>query len=357
MFTKSYSHELVRFFSVFSRHQAAGINARDSIREYINYTNDLKLKEVLEEILKDMNKGDNIADALSKHPDFCPSYVTEFLKIGIRNSQLDKFVIEIVESLQREEDTKRQLKGQMKGPIAAFFLFVVAFCLLVFVIVPKLSQSFSRLQGFEMPMITQILISVGDFMLHYNWLVALIILALVLAFNVFRVNFPERYDLFKLQIPFLGKVLNLQMQYNFARVFGLCVESGMPVRDALRYTSMAINNIPYQETLKQAARFISNAGLTLPDAIEKADKYKLVNPNFVLMFRATAKTGSLGETMASEAEHYHKDMMQASEEMGEKVGLCLSIPGYCALLILLLALELPIWKAMESATSVVGGGM
>jgi type II secretory pathway component PulF len=350
--------ELCQFFSVMQRQQIAGIQADTTVSEYQKLCTNPDVKNIMSNLSADMANGLDLADALAKHPEFCPPYVVELIRVGIRNSQLDKFITEIVNSLTQDEEIHRDVWSNLKMPILSFVVLIIAFFIIVFFLLPNVTKMMEQPgSNYELPLISQGLIWSGHIFTDYWYLFfGLLAVSVVAAWN-WKIQFPEQYDLFKLKIPFFKHVWYNQLQYRFARIFGLCITSGMTSPLSLQYTAMAMGNLPFKNLLRKAAASMKSEGLTLTEALKKADMYHLIHPSFFVMIHASIGSASLGDVMLAEADHYCKEMVLASKKVGENVGLYCTLPGYAFMALLIAIVEITMIRAMVDVTSQIKGGM
>ena len=353
-----FNKELCQFFSVMQRQQVAGIQSDTTVKEYQKLCQNQAVKEIMGKISADMSNGFDLADALAKHPEFCPPYVVELIRVGIKNSQLDKFIIEIVNSLTQETEIHRDVWSNLKMPIIAFVILIGAFFVIVFFLIPSLTKVMEQPGiNYTLPLISRILMWIGNGLTEYWYLFfGLLAAFFIMAWN-WKIQFPEQYDLLRLRVPFFKRVWYFTLQYRFARIFGLCIMSGMTSSLSLQYTAMAMGHLPFKNLLRKAASSMKSEGFTLAEALKRADINHLIDPSFFIMIPASVGSASLGSVMLSEAEHYSKEMVIASKKVGENVGLFCTVPGYVLMALLLVAIEVPMLRMMMSVTTQIKGGM
>ena len=345
--------DLYRFFKVIQRYNSANITINESVPMFAEEVKKPSLKKIMESLIRDLRNGMDFPNALSKHPGFFPAFIIEMMKVGEASGQNTGIMDEIVFFLEQEIDVKREVDSALWTPKAFLVGMFIAFLLGIFLVIPKMGELLSDTH-IELPLITQLVVGIGNLAQSFWWLFILLGIAIVAGYRYIKNEYPEQIDLFKLRIPFFKVITYNQIQYRFAKIFGLCVQAKLDTTRALQYTAMAADNLVVKNTLKKAATDIERSGMSLADAIKKADIYHIINPAFYIMLRVGVSTSDIGNIMLKEADNYRKDMLVASKLIGDKVGLSVTIPGYVALIILFASIEFPVMTMMQNLNSMGG---
>lgn len=346
-------NDLCHFFKVIQRYGSANIPFTESVPLFAEEVKKPSLKKILEILIRDLKNGVDFPTALSKHPSFFPAFIVEMVKVGQSSGQTQTIQDEVVFHLEQEIDIKREVNSALWTPKAFLVGMFILFAICFFFVIPKLGELLSD-ANIELPLITQMVVGLGNLAQSLWWLFLLLSIGSVFLYRYFCREYPERVDLFKLKIPFFKVITYNQIQYGFAKIFGLCIQAGLGSKRSLHYAATASNNVVLKNTLKKAVNDIEKTGASLPDAIRKADVYKIINPAFYIMLQVGASTSDLGNIMLKESENYRKELVLASKLIGDKVGLSVLIPGYAILIILFASVEYPILTMMQNI-NMVGG--
>ncbi|MBP2629485.1 MAG: Type secretion system protein [Firmicutes bacterium] len=345
--------DLYHFFKVIQRYNAANIPISESVPIFAEETKKVSLKKIMEILTRDLKNGLSFPNALSKHPTFFPAFIIEMMRVGETTGENAGILDEIVFFLEQEIDIKRDVKSALWAPKAFLVGMFIAFLLGIFLVIPKMGELLSD-ANIELPLVTQLVIGVGSLAQTFWWFFAFLGVVAIVLYRYAQKEYPEKMDLFKLRIPFFNVITYNQIQYRFAKIFALCVQSGIGTTRALQYTAMASDNIVVKNTLKRAANYVEKSGMSLADAIKKADVHNVINSSFYIMLRVGLSTSDIAPIMFKESENYRKDMLVASKLLGDKVGLAVTIPGYVALIILFASIEFPVMTMMQNLNSIGG---
>lgn len=70
--------DLFQLFSILHQYVSAGVNPLDGIALYAQNSRP-SVKAILEDVLVNVRKGNDLPTAMEKHPEFFPSFITQML--------------------------------------------------------------------------------------------------------------------------------------------------------------------------------------------------------------------------------------------------------------------------------------
>lgn len=345
--------DLLKFFKVIARYKAANISIKESIPLFTEEVKKPSVKKIMDVLIRDLENGATFPKALSKHPSFFPAYIVEMMEVGESTGQTNKILDEIVFFLEQEIDIKREISAALWVPKAFLVAMVIMFVLGIFWAIPKMGELLSDAH-IELPLVTRFVLGIGDVAQTFWWLFLLIAIFAGSIYRYFQREYPEKIDLLKLKVPFFKSITYNQQQYGFAKIFGLCIQAGVETTQSLQYAAMASESIVVKNTLKRAANDMKKTGISLADAIKKADVNKVIDPAFYIMLKVGITASTIGAVMINEAENYRKEMLIASKLLGEKVGISVTIPGYLVIVMIFASIEYPVMTMMQNL-NIAGG--
>jgi type IV pilus assembly protein PilC len=297
--------ELMTFSRQLASFLRAGVPILDSLGVVAEEGASKKMQEVITDIQRRLRAGSSFGEAVSVHPKVFPGYYIAVCRAAEFTGQLDDALDQLGEYLEREAETKRELKSALTYPIIVFCLAIVALIIMASYVLPKFRDLYSSLNA-HLPLPTRMLLSFTNFMSNWWWLVALIfIAAAVAAFAVLGgAHGKERRDKLVLRLPAVGPLMHLVCVERFCSVLAALVHTGVPLPDAVQVSADSTNNRVYQQKLAVVrdammrgdglARPIAAAGLFPPAARQ--------------MIRVGESTGSLDTQLDSAAEFYSREL-------------------------------------------------
>lgn len=339
--------DLHNFFKVIKRYNSANVSINESVPLFAEEVKKPALKKIMDVLIRDLKNGVTFPKALSKHPSFFPSYIVEMMEVGQSSGQTNRILEEVVFFLEQEIDVKREVSAALWVPKAFLVGMFLLFVICIFLVIPKMGDLLADAH-IELPLVTKLVLGIGDMAQSLWWLFLLLAVFSGAIYRYFQREYPERIDLLKLKIPFFKTITYNQLQYGFSKIFGLCIQAGLGVTRSLQYAAMSSESIIVKNTLKRAASDIEKSGISIADAIKKADIYHVIDPAFYIMLKVGITTSNVGTIMLNESENYRKEMLIASKLLGEKVGVSVTIPGYLSLVLIFASIEYPVMTMLQN---------
>lgn len=278
----------------------AGLVLTEAINILRRQTPNHAMTELLDDVLKEIEAGKSLANALEKHPKYFSKIYVSLVRAGEAGGMLDKVLERLADNLEKEREFRGKIKSAMIYPTIIVIGMIAVVFLMMTVVVPKLLTMYKDF-GMNLPLATRILITVSNLFVGYWWLMIISAIGLIFAFSVWKKTpFGKRIlDSFALNIPVYGKLKKQIILVEFTRTLGMLVGAGLPILEALHIVSEAIDNVIYQEGIEEAAQKVEKG---IPLAVPFSQ-----NPNFppILgqMVRTGEETGKLDEVL-SKLSHY-----------------------------------------------------
>jgi len=178
----------------------------------------------------------------------------------------------VLDRLSDYTESRQQIR--QKTVLALFYpalltivsILIVA-ALLVFV-VPKIVAVFEN-SGQELPMLTNVLIGLSDF-LRTQWIAIVVVIGLLFAvFKMLRNRpaFEAGWQRVQLSIPLIGKLIRTTNAAQFSRTLSILTASSVPILEALRISAQVLTNKPMRHAVVDASLRVRE-GSTLNKALE-----------------------------------------------------------------------------------------
>jgi len=201
------------------------------------------LSQIVAQILSDVEQGESLSSAMSKHPHVFTKAYLSLIKAGETGGVLDTVLTRLADDLEKQEEFKGKVKGALVYPVIILIgMFIVGFIMMAFVI-PRLTTLYTQFNA-DLPISTKVLIAVsGSF--EKLWPFYLFLIAAFLYGFKFYKNTQAgsiKIDEIILKIPVIGKLQQLVILTDLTRTLGLMASSGVSIMEGLTITSSAINN-------------------------------------------------------------------------------------------------------------------
>jgi type IV pilus assembly protein PilC len=298
------------------------------------------LSDVLVRVATNIEGGETLSLAMSRHPGVFPRIYISMIKSGEHSGKLVTIMRHLSRYLDRTEAVKRKVRSAMTYPTFVVGFSVLASSVLFLKIVPMMAGIYGKLDA-ELPMPTQIVITASSIVGRYIWVPILLIIALIVGWRVMMRNTAGRYilDSLKLRLPIFGRILKKVVIAKFLRTLGVLVESGLPVLDALELAGGSAGNEVVLRASGKIGTMVSHGS-----SLSKSFASTGVFPEIVVQMVSTGEeTGTLGEMLANLSDYYDEQVGTSIEGLSSVLEplLIVLIGGIIALM--LVAMFLPVF--------------
>lgn len=216
-----------------------------------NQTEDKVVKKFLLNTAEDVAGGASLSASMEKYGKGLPVTFIETIRAGEQTGNIEQSFQQMADYYDKMSKTKDKVKSALSYPI---FVVVVAIIVLIVVmafVIPSLTQTFESL-GAELPVITQILISMSKFFQKWWALIALVIVAIVFAWKSYTKTEKgkEVQGRNQLKMPVLGKIHTMSGAADFANTMAMLLNSGITVNNAVEITAKTLSNYIQQQEIE-----------------------------------------------------------------------------------------------------------
>lgn len=265
-------------------------------------------RSVISEVKKDVSTGASFHEALAKHPQaFSPLFVN-MVKAGESSGSLDDIMERLASYLEKTDSLVRKVRSALVYPTVVASMAILITLVLMIKVVPVFKSMFADFGG-ALPLPTQILIAISDFLINslFIWIGALV--AAVIAAKRFLKTEQGQllFDNFKLSMPVFGVIFRKVAVSKFSRTLSTLVKSGVPILTALEIVGKtAGNKVVENAVIKVRASIREGENITEPLA-----RSKVFPPMVVRMIAVGEQTGEL-EKMLGKIADFYDDQVDAS---------------------------------------------
>jgi type IV pilus assembly protein PilC len=128
--------EILIFAKQFATMQRAGLPILTSLDLLISQTTGPALKKIIIQIKKDLESGNALSACFEKHPKVFDVVTVNLIKAGEASGKLDIFLERIVESLEKREKIKAQIKSALFYPAVLLTVALLVTTFMLIKVVP-----------------------------------------------------------------------------------------------------------------------------------------------------------------------------------------------------------------------------
>ncbi|MEW6679846.1 MAG: type II secretion system inner membrane protein GspF [bacterium] len=295
---------------IFSRQLSTLINAGIPVVQCLNILVEQVKKKSFQKILtnvrRDIEGGEFISSALAKYPSCFDRLYVSMVKSGEVGGVLDEVLERIAAYLENIAELRRKVIGAMVYPAMILLVAIGVVTFLLVFVIPKFKEVF-EVFGEKLPKPTQILINISEFLVHWIWLVFLIIFVIVVIFNI-AINRSAKIRLqwhrIILKIPLFGDLFRKIAIARFTRTLGTLVRSGVPILEALDIVAQTSGNRVIELAILDARNAIKE-GERISDPLKRSGVFP---PMVVQMISVGEETGALDAMLFKAADYYDREV-------------------------------------------------
>lgn len=299
---------------------------------------------VADKLSNDLEKGDSFSEAISHHPHIFSEIYINSIRIAEDAGRMDTVLDKMSDALERDFETKEQIKAAIRYPVIVVALVIGAFIALMILVVPRFAEFYANF-GAALPLPTKILINLNHLMQQYWYIpVALVLVMIPGLIWLFRLPACKKiFDGFLLKIPIFGSLLTKIYISRFSHLLEVFFGSGAPLLQGLEIIKSAVGNRVIGAEI-ELIKIQIQEGSDLADIKDKLPHFS----NLALsMIQVGLESGSLEYMLNQVAGFLDREVDYTSKRLMALIEPFLIIFLGGVVLFLALAIFLPMWNMIE----------
>jgi type IV pilus assembly protein PilC len=298
-------------------------------------------KEVLLKVKEDVESGSTFAEALAKHPKAFNELYVNLVAAGEVGGILDTILSRLATYIEKAQKLRKQVKSAMTYPATIVGIALVVIAVILIFVIPAFEKMFQDFGG-ALPLPTQIVINLSNFIQDYFLLIIAAIFILIFAFKKIYNSQKGRelFDNWALKLPIFGILIRKVAVAKFARTMSTMISSGVPILDGLDIVRKTAGNKTVEKAIANVRQSISE-GRTIAEPLKASGVFP---PMVCQMIEVGEQAGALDTMLSKIADFY-------DEEVDESVNALTSMMEPLLMLFLgvtvgglVIAMYLPIFK-------------
>ena len=339
------TRDVVIFTRQFATMINSGLPLVQSLSILAAQTENKALKEVTKQVVFDVEAGNTLADAFSRHPKAFSGLFVNMVAAGEAGGILDTILLRLATFLEKNDALVRKVKSAMIYPAVIMSVAAIAITVLLIFVIPVFQSMFASV-NMELPLPTRVVIGASEFLIGYWWAILAFIAGAVFLIRQYYAT-PDGHrniDRMMINAPVLGDVIRKSAVSRFTRTLGTLISSGVSILDGLEITAKTAGNRVIHDAVMESRNSIAG-GETIAAPLERS---KVFPPMVISMIAVGEQTGGLDEMLSKIADFY-------DEEVDVAVGALLSLMEPVMIVVLgvvvggmVVAMYLPIFDMMNA---------
>ena len=224
------------------------------------------VRTMIEQVLESVRGGSTFADALEQHEQSFPGFYIGLVRAGEAGGNLAAVLNRLSDTLDKSQKLKESVRTASIYPTIVLIFAVVSIMVLMTWVLPAFRPMFDD-AGTSLPVLTQIVVAVSDFVAAYWWIMAVLLLVGILILQAH--NRTEagrlRWDAWLLRLPLFGDLIRKVEVARFSRTLGTLMSNGVTVLNAMAMTTeTVVNKVIVQAVTEVRGRLAKGEGLAQP---------------------------------------------------------------------------------------------
>lgn len=335
--------EMVTFTQELAALLKAGLPLDRSLQALQSVTSRAAMKEILSQVLRDVQGGKTLSDALARHRVFSGLYIS-LIQAGETGGFLDESLERLGDYLKTVSEFRSYLFTALIYPVILAIVGGLSLILMLLFVVPRFEDFFKQM-GQNLYWTTRVLLSLSHGLSDYWWAVGLLIaLAVFIVTRLARSPQGQMtLDRFKMTAPFLGDLSRRVAAAFFSKTLGTLLHNGVPMVVSLKVVISAMTN-----------RFLAKSMTGVLANVEKGQQLSVLLSKvgmfpelFLQMVAIGEETGHLADMLLSASQTLENDARTAVQRVMALLEPVLILGTALMVAFIIVSLMLPILNLYE----------
>ena len=344
-FQRVKAKDLMIFTRQLSTLLSAKVQLIDALKTLYNQISDPILKDAIFDVFTDVEGGLYFSQALAKHPKIFSDFYLNMVKSAELSGRLEDTLNYLADYLERENKLSTKFRNAMIYPAFIIVVFLAVLIIVVVAVIPQLRDVFMQ-ANVKLPLITRLLINIGDFLL--NWGIGVAIFLVIAAVLIIRYlgtkegkNFWQQISL---SLPILGGITKKVALSRFASSTSALIKGGLPIANSLEIAGKITTNVVYEQILTNAAEAV-RSGSTISGYLAQYPQY--FPPLVIQMVSVGESSGRIEELLTRIADFYSNEVDEVVTNIAEIIQPVLIVVLGVFIGVFIAAVLLPIYNLAQ----------
>lgn len=269
--------------------------------------------QVISDTSKAVEKGKSFTEALKLNSDVFGELFINMVEAGEVSGKLENVLDQLYIQMKKHHELISKIKGALTYPAVVLFAMGGIGIFMMLVVVPQIT---SMLKDFdtELPLATQIIIGVSDFLVN-NTVISLIVIAIFI-YVMIRIIKTTRgryyFDLLLIKLPIFGTIIKKVNLAKFSRTVSSLLKTDIMIIKSFQITANVMGNTHYRSAINDIGEKIKK-GTPINEVV--ATYSNLFPPIVTQMIAIGEQTGELDSILQELAEFYEEEVDSIMESL------------------------------------------
>lgn len=290
----------------------AGVTIIDALGMLSEQTENKGFSKAIKDVQVSIQKGETLGNSMRKIPEYFPPMLVNLVDAGEASGSLDVSLERMAIQFEKDAKLKGMIKKAMVYPSVVVCVAIGVVILMLAYVVPTFMEMFADLD-IEMPKLTVMVMAASDYVRAHLIPIIVIIVALIVGFKYFSKTKRGKAAIgyIGIKLPALANFTVKTSASRLARTLSTLLYSGIPLVDALEITAHTMDNVFFEEALKDAREEVMK-GVPLSEPLKTCG---LFPPMVVHMTKIGEETGDMEAMLEKMADYYDEEVELATQSL------------------------------------------
>ena len=340
------SVEVLLFTSELADLIEAGMTLGQALQALANQGEETSAQRFVSQDLCDrIVRGESFSDACAHHPKTFPPLYSNMIRAGEASGAMVEVLRRLVDHYERYDNMRGKIKSALSYPVIVLVFGIVAVIGALVWIIPQFEKVFTSM-GASLPLPTQMLIGMSNFMVNYGWTLAVAAVLLFLWFRKWRKTDAGRLkiDGWKLKIPLVSGIVATGAYSSLAYTMKTLLVNGVNVLQALKICEETCGNAVIAQALANARRRVTD-GTSISGPLASSGIFPRMMTD---MLAVGEQAGDLPASLEHIGKRYQKDMDRNIAAFTNALEPILIVAIACAVGFVAIAILMAVFKVSSS---------
>lgn len=291
----------------------SGCEISKILRILIEESND-KVRVVLKEILRNIEKGNSIKSSFENTKAFSNFYIS-MIEAGELSGNLDDVMDKLATYYDKENKLKNKITSILIYPAILIITMIISFVFILIFLIPNFEDIYAD-NNIETPGLTKILICLSHLLRDYLPLIIMGNLVLIGGLIYLKKNsnkFNEMINKLIFKLPVVNTYIKLIISNKFIKALAILISSGVQIVDSIEISAKVMSNDYIYEKICKSNEFIKK-GNSIGDSLKTVEEL----PSLLLSMISIGEESGRLDTVLDTVTDYYENELDSKLEIGIK---------------------------------------
>ncbi len=296
--------DVLLFTQTMSSLLSSSLSLQDALRICYGLFSRKNEKKFIKGVLKEVNEGKRLSDALGEHKKLFPSLYIPLVSIGEKSGTTGDVFAHLSVYLKERKNIHKKITQALLYPAIVLVTALVVIFILAFFVLPGLEEVFEAFTESSENIVVQAE-GIKKHFFAFGIVVLLLIISAAVLMMLRRFCAKAAYtaDCILLKVPFVKNFLLVLQMHDFSFAMKLLSENCFPLVESLALAGGVLSNRRIKKAVESVTADISDGG-GVGDSFEKE---KLFPEYFTVWVKTAEQNGKTGEAFAELCNYYSRE--------------------------------------------------